>query len=109
MRAKSINTNQYLRPKSKEEIKREFGNQFAGFKEAREGFEPFMVKGWMRDPGYGYQYVLLFLIEFDFGEYGLCIYDYEKEQFVEEPGTLDDFGLTYEEFMMKYEDFMEFI
>jgi len=103
------NPNPVLRPKSKEEIEKEFGNQYAGFKEAREGFEPFVVKAWMRDPGYGYQYVLLFFIEFDFGQYGLCIYDYEKEQFVEEPGTLDDYGLTYEEFMIKYEDYLNFI
>jgi hypothetical protein len=98
-----------LRPKSKEEIEREFGNQYAGFKEAREGFEPFVIKAWMRDPGYGYQYVLLFLIKFDFGPYGLCIYDYEKEEFIRESGTLDDYGLTYEEFMMKYEDYLNFI
>lgn len=102
-------SNPILRPKSKEEIEREFGNQYAGFKEAREGFEPFVIKAWMRDPGYGYQYVLLFLIKFDFGPYGLCIYDYEKEEFIEEPGTLDDYGLTYEEFMIKYEDYLEFI
>lgn len=103
------NPNPVLRPKSKKEIEREFGNQYAGFKEAREGFEPFVIKAWMRDPGYGYQYVLLFLIKFDFGPYGLCIYDYEKEEFIEEPGTLDDYGLTYEEVMMKYEDYFNFI
>jgi len=103
------NPNPVLRPKSKQEIEREFGNQYAGFKDAREGFEPFVIKAWMRDPGYGYQYVLLFLIKFDFGPYGLCIYDYEKEEFVEEPGTLDDYGLTYEEVMMKYEDYFNFI
>jgi len=103
------NPNPILRPKSKQEIEREFGNQYAGFKEAREGFEPFVIKAWMRDPGYGYQYVLLFLLKFDFGPYGLCIYDYEKEEFVEEPGTLDDYGLTYEEVMMKYEDYFNFI
>jgi hypothetical protein len=112
MRAKFINEDirDILKPKSKEEIKRDFGNQWPGFKEAREIFEDFTVKAYMVDPGYGYDHVVMCLIEFTKDKrYGLCIYNINNREFISEPGDLEEYSVNYQSFLRRYKSSLTFV
>jgi len=84
----------YVRPKY--QLK-----DFPGLEKGAEDFMKFDIMDSKRDPGYGYENVFLFLIRFTEdeynGEYGLCIWDTQKKEFIEEPSTLEDYGITTEE------------
>lgn len=76
---------------------------FKGLDKAAKEFIPFKVISFITDPGYGYSHVKLLLIKFkDDKEFGLCIYDVDKQLFISEPGTLDDYNLTLERLFDKY-------
>lgn len=79
-----------------------FFDKFPGLKEASEEYVPFEIIDYITDPGYGYDAVKLFFIEFENGKLGLCVYDTEKQEFVEEPGELEEYEITEEELYKKY-------
>lgn len=57
-------------------------------------FTPSKPIAYYQDPEIGYDAVNLFLIEYrDDKAYGLCIWNHDAEEFVEEPGELDDYGM----------------
>jgi hypothetical protein len=70
-------------------------NEFPGLKLAARSFNPFYIRAWMRDPGWGYEHVYLLLIEFNEDRrYGLCIWNNRDKEFIEEPGDLDAYGFS---------------
>lgn len=54
------------------------------------------------DPGYGYDHVMMYQLKFEDGAYGICIYDTQTKEFIEEPDEYDEYGLTPEEVERKY-------
>ena len=77
--------------------------QFDGLEQAMQAFNPFNVLDFRRDPDWGYEHVKLLLIQFtDDGALGLAVYDTKAKEFIEEPGSLEDFGLTPEKVSKKY-------
>lgn len=76
--------------------------KFPGLKEASKEYAPFEIIDYIADPGYGSYSVKLFLIEFENGKLGLCVYDTEKQEFIKEPGELEEYGITEEELYKKY-------
>lgn len=78
-------------------------SKFPGLKKAAKDFVPFKVVSYKRDPEYGYEHVYLLFIKFkEDKDYGLCIYDTRKQDFIEEPGELEWFDLTLEQVKQKY-------
>lgn len=78
-------------------------NQFPGLEEEAEGFYSFKIIDFITDPGYGYEHVKMFLIRFKkWNQWGLCIWDTKKKEFIEEPGTLEDYEVTLDELIEKY-------
>jgi hypothetical protein len=76
---------------------------FPGLPEAAVDFHPFEILNTKRDPGYGYDHVVMMFIKFTGGipkkyqttenTYGLLIWDMDNKQFIEEPGSLEDYGI----------------
>ncbi len=60
------------------------------------------VVKYMMDPGYGYGHVFLALLKFEDGQYGLCIYDSDKKEFIEEPANLEEYNMTTDRLFSKY-------
>jgi len=88
-----------------EEYKEEYKlSDFKGLEKAADMFYPFKILNIKVDPEYGYQNVHLMLIQFKNGDPGLCIYDTEKEEFIEEPGRLneDEYDVSPEKLYRKY-------
>lgn len=88
-------------------------SDFNGLEEAAKGYYPFKILDVRRDPGYGYENVFLMLIQFinngkkrshmyNNGSIGLCIYDTEKQEFIEDPTILEDYNITPEKLYSKY-------
>ena len=88
-------------------------SDFDGLEEASIGFDSFDVVGYVTDPGYGYQDVKMLLLKFHRkpGKYehpdgiGLCIYNTETHEFIEEPSDLVYFNegdLTEDKLYKKY-------
>jgi len=77
-------------------------SDFDGLEQAMEPFNKFTIVNYKMDPGFGYEHVFMFLIQFEDGEYGLCIYDIREKQFIEEPSDLEDYGTTLENLKQKY-------
>ena len=75
--------------------------KFAGLKDELEMFNKLYVLSYIKDPGYGYDNVFMFLFKFaekskyDVG-FGLFIYDIGKKSFIEEPSSIEDYRLTVE-------------
>jgi hypothetical protein len=89
--------------KSIEPLSKDFEKTLPGFKEAKSMFMDFSVIAFKRDPEYGYEHVYLLLIVFKKSKtYGLCIYDTQRKQFIEEPADLEDYDTTYEDVTNKY-------
>jgi hypothetical protein len=76
--------------------------KFKGLAKASEAFGQFEIIDYRKDPEWGYDSVYLMLIKFEDGEYGLCIYDTQKEEFIEEPSDLEDYGTSLEKLKAKY-------
>lgn len=77
-------------------------SDFNGLEEASEIFGKFEILDVRRDPEYGYDNVYLLLIKFGDGDIGLCIYDTEKKEFIEEPSDLEDYDVTPEKLYNEY-------
>jgi len=78
-------------------------SDFNGLEEAAAMFSTFKIIDVRRDPEYGYDNVYLMLIEFlEDEKIGLCIYDTEKQKFIEEPSDLDDYNTSPEDLYNKY-------
>lgn len=77
--------------------------QFDGLEEAMQAFNPFNVLDFRRDPDWGYEHVKLLLIQFkDDLAFGLAVYDTKAKEFIEEPGSLEDYCLTPEKVAKKF-------
>lgn len=77
-----------LQKKHKTEI-----SHIEGFERTLSDFNEINVINYQVDPAYGYDHVIMALIEFVHGGmYGLCIYDSRRQEFIEEPGYLEDYG-----------------
>lgn len=67
---------------------------------AREmGFEDFEIVDYRSDQ-YNSNLALIQFVKDK--KYGLCIWNHVKKQFIEEPSTLDDYGVTLEKICAKY-------
>jgi len=84
---------------------------FPGLAEAVEGYHPFEILAAKRDPGYGYDHVIMLFIKFTKGipkkyqtpenTHGLLIWDMDNKEFIEEPGSLEDYGIDPENLQRK--------
>lgn len=99
----------------KEEKKLKF-TDYPGLAQAADDFQPFKIVDVVKDPGYGYDHVRLFLIQFIDksksgkkiggsqigGNYGVCIWDTKSKEFIEEPSDLEDYNTTLDKLKSKY-------
>lgn len=84
---------------------------FEGLAEKAGDYHPFEILNAKRDPGYGYDHVVMLFVKFTKGipkkyqtpenTYGLCIWDMDNKEFIEELGTLEDYGMTIDNFEKK--------
>jgi len=84
---------------------------FPGLTEVAADFHPFEILDTKRDPGYGYDHVVMMFIKFTGGipkkyqtpenVYGLCIWDMDRHEFIEEPAGLEDYGIPPESLAYK--------
>ena len=77
------------------------GNRLFTIKDI-ENINKFKIVDARRDPGYGYEHVWLLLIRFRDKNYGLCIYDTRKKEFIEEPANLNEYDVTLDILKQKY-------
>lgn len=84
--------------------------KFPGLEQEAETFQPFEILNYKRDPDYGYENVFMLFIKLlkvpkkyqtPENVYGLCIWDNQKKQFIEEPGSLEDYGIKPENLTKK--------
>jgi len=59
------------------------------------------VIAYKQDPGYGYQNV--YMVIFETGKTtGMCIANLKEKKFIEEPGDIEDYGMSLEKLQQKY-------
>ena len=84
-------------------------SEFAGLEEALAEYEKSRPVGKQQDPGWGYDHVWMFLLEFaKDGNLGLCIWDTQKHEFIEEPATLMEYQTSADRLMGKYPGLFRF-
>lgn len=76
---------------------------FPLLEDSLEGFDRLTLLSCIRDPGYGYGHVFMFLLRFHHDRsLGVCIWDSDAMFFIEEPQTFHMWGTSQAEFKERY-------